>query len=166
MVNINTLTSSNYLKASDLRGQNREVEIIEEKIETVGSGVDAKQKLVIYFRGAQKGLVLNQTNSLTIAELLNSQESSDWVGGKITLTTKIAEFGGKRNPAIRVMDKWDIKNNHQPVDAGMYNGNAQQQQPQQQAQQNQFQPSPQQNQQPPQQEQPSWEQDLNDDIPF
>lgn len=162
MVNINSLSTSSYIKAADLKGQNRTVEIIEEKMETVGAGADAKQKLVIYFKGSQKGLVLNQTNMEIIAEELGSYESADWVGRQITLTTKIAEFNGKRNPAIRVMDKWDRQSNHQPVDAGMYGQDAATTQAPIAQNQQQAQQQP----QPAQQQATNWSADLDDEVPF
>ena len=109
MVNISTLSNSNYLKCADLQGRNRHVTIASAILEQMEN--DGSQKLVIRFHGIEKGLVCNKTNMETIAEELQSNETDDWVNRQITLTTKIAEFQGKSSPAIRVMNKWERQEN-------------------------------------------------------
>lgn len=115
MVNIATLSTSKYLKRTDLQGRNRAVTIANAVVEHMEN--DNSQKLVLYFQGIEKGLVCNVTNLQTIAEELGSEETDHWTGRQITLTTQVAEFNGKKGPAIRVMNKWDRQGNHQPVDA-------------------------------------------------
>jgi hypothetical protein len=142
MVDISTLSNSNYLNAADLQGRNRQVTIANAELKAMES--DGKTKLVVYFQGVEKGLVCNKTNMETIADMVNATDTDHWPGKQITLTTKIAEYNGKKSPAIRVMDQWDIPGNHQPVDAHLYSNQPDtspfvsiaQQQMQQQPQQN------------------------------
>ncbi len=58
-------------------------------------------KPVLYFKGAKKGLVLNKTNSNTIAGAYGD-EPNDWFGQEVILFSAMVEFGGKSAPAIRV----------------------------------------------------------------
>jgi hypothetical protein len=58
-------------------------EDIQLKIKTVVMetlGEDREEKMVVYFVGKQKGLVLNLTNFNTIARICGSDETDDWDG--------------------------------------------------------------------------------------
>lgn len=97
-MDINKAFPSNYLKASDLDGRTPNVTIDRMEMETVGED----NKMVLYFAGKDKGLVLNKTNANTIADILGSTDTDDWVGKRIKLITAKVEYQGKRVPAIRV----------------------------------------------------------------
>lgn len=97
-MNINKAFPSNYLKAADLEGKTPNVTIASIETETVGDDT----KLVVYFKNGTKGLVLNKTNANTIAEILNTEETDNWIGGRIKLITAKVEYQGKRVPAIRI----------------------------------------------------------------
>lgn len=88
---------SEYLKAADLQGKS--VTVIMERIEIreVGDG----PKPVLYFQDKERGLVLNKTNSNTIASIYG-EETDDWTGQPITLFEAQVDFQGKVVPAIRV----------------------------------------------------------------
>ena len=58
-------------------------------------------KPTLYFRGKQKGLPLNKTNSATIADVLGD-ETDGWVGEPIVLYPTKVDYQGKRVDAIRV----------------------------------------------------------------
>ena len=90
---------SNYLAASDLRDQEATVSIKDVAIEEVGR--DKDRKPVLYFKGKEKGLILNRTNANTI-EAVFGDEMDDWIGAEIILYPTMAEFGGKQVAAIRV----------------------------------------------------------------
>ena len=58
----NDVFPGKYLKASDLNGHEPVVTIDRVEMEDVGDG----RKPVVYFKGKEKGLVMNKTNFSTI----------------------------------------------------------------------------------------------------
>lgn len=88
---------SKYVKAADLQGREPTVVIAGAEVEKIGDD----HKLVIYFRGKEKGLVCNRTNADSIA-LLYGDDTDAWIGKEITLTTAIVTFQGKSTEAVRV----------------------------------------------------------------
>lgn len=87
----------NYLSAPHLRGHRLEVTIREVEATTIG-GVD---KLVVYFHGKQKGLVLNKSNLKTLVGIFG-EETADWLGKSIELFTVKTEYQGDSVEGIRV----------------------------------------------------------------
>lgn len=100
MANINEAFPSQYLKASDLKGQQPVVSIDRVEFEPVGR--DKEMKPIVYFVGKEKGLVLNRTNSKTIVNLAGSAETDDWNGFKVKLYATHVEFAGESVEAIRI----------------------------------------------------------------
>jgi hypothetical protein len=100
MANINDAFPSNYLKASDLNGQQPVVTIDRVAFEAVGR--DKEMKPILYFAGKEKGMVLNKTNSKNIANLVGSYETDDWRTFRIRLYATHVEFNGETVEAIRV----------------------------------------------------------------
>lgn len=100
-MNINSAYPSNYLKADDLQGKSVTVVIQKVEIEEIGQGRDKESKPVLYFRGKDKGVVLNKTNANTITKLYGG-ETDDWVGKAITLVPREVEFQGEMVLSIRV----------------------------------------------------------------
>lgn len=88
---------SKYLSAADLNGQN--VRAIMQHVEVEKLGDDMKP--VLYFRGKNKGLALNKTNSKAIADVYGD-EMNDWDGHEIILFPVMTDFQGKSVEAIRV----------------------------------------------------------------
>ncbi len=88
---------SKYLKADDLMG--REVRVTIARVEREKMGDDFKP--VVYFNGKEKGVVLNKTNSFTLANAYGD-ETTDWFGNDCILFSVMTEYGGKTAPAIRV----------------------------------------------------------------
>ena len=86
---------SRYLKAVDLAGRQPAVviRIVEARAMRVEGGKPVT-KLVVHFVGKQKGLVLNKTNAIAIAELLGSTETDQFA--KCSASTLRRHFGGKR----------------------------------------------------------------------
>jgi hypothetical protein len=99
-MNIDSAFPSTYLKASDL-GDNQPVVTID-RVEVEPVGRDKEMKPVIYFKGKEKGVVLNKTNSRKIAELTGSKDTDDWGGCQIRLYATETEFGGEMVECIRV----------------------------------------------------------------
>lgn len=89
-----------YIKVGDLDGRDVVVTIKDVKLESVGQGQQSKP--VAYFKGTDKGLVLNVTNSKRIATIAGSNNTDDWRGTKITLYGTETEFQGDVVECIRV----------------------------------------------------------------
>ena len=99
-MDIGKVFPSRYLKVADLNGREVAVVIKDVKLESVGKGQEAKP--VAFFRGTDKGLVLNVTNSKRIASIAGTQETDAWVGTRIVLYGTETEFQGDTVECIRV----------------------------------------------------------------
>jgi hypothetical protein len=88
---------SKYVKAADLGG--REVKVIMQNVEREKLGDD--MKLVLYFKGKERGLVLNKTNSNTIVDSYGD-DTDDWFDQPLIMFSVMVDFQGKVGPAIRV----------------------------------------------------------------
>lgn len=91
---------SKYLSAKDLDGREPVVSINRAVMETVGDD----RKIVVYFDGKDKGLVLNKTNFSAIEDITGQDDTDNWPGYKVKLVTRKVEYQGKRVPAIRIED--------------------------------------------------------------
>lgn len=94
---MNDAFPSKYLKAADLQGKNVKVTIKLVNIEKIGDD----HKLVLYFEGADKGMVCNKTNAKKIASAYGD-ETDEWPGNDIVLYEAEVDFQGDTVPAIRV----------------------------------------------------------------
>lgn len=99
---------SSYLKSEDL-GKSEPVVIVA-RVETEKFGDDEKR--VCYFKGKEKGLVLNRTNWGMLAEITKQDDDDNWVGHAVKLYVARVDYQGKRVPAIRI--DYPPKG-HQPV---------------------------------------------------
>lgn len=100
MPNINDAFPSNYLKASDIRGAEPVVAIDRVDFELIGR--ERQKKAVLYFKGKEKGLVLNKTNALKIVQLSGSGATEDWEGFRVKLFATETEFSGETVECIRI----------------------------------------------------------------
>jgi len=98
--NYNDSFPSKYLKASDLGGQKVAVQITKVQDEQVGR--EKQEKPVAYFKGKQKGLVLNNTNRKQIAALTGTPDMDAWVGVSIGLYETETEMDGETVACIRI----------------------------------------------------------------
>lgn len=96
-MNINEAFPSKYLKAADLQGRQVTVKMARAEYEMIGDD----KKLILYFQGKEKGMVLNKTNANNIA-FIYGQDTDDWAGCEITLFEAMVDFQGKTVPAIRI----------------------------------------------------------------
>ena len=87
---------SQYLKAADLGG--REIRVTMGHVEREKIGTD--NKLVLYFKGKEKGLVLNKTNAGTIGDGYGD-DTDDWLDQPIILFSVKTDYQGKVVDAIR-----------------------------------------------------------------
>lgn len=92
--------TKNSLKAADL-GSARPRVVIEDATRVK---FDNGEKIVLSFRGKEKGLILNKTNATTISEMLGSDDTDRWMGKAIVLYVARVDYQGQRVPAIRVSD--------------------------------------------------------------
>jgi hypothetical protein len=104
MPNVNDMHPSNYLKASDLDDEDLTLTMKAVKQESIGQGAQAEEKWILYFKGQDKGLVLNKTNTTTIAKLYGD-DTDGWLGKRITLFATQVDFQGRQVDAIRVKNK-------------------------------------------------------------
>lgn len=89
---------STYLEKEDLKNREFRVAIGEIATEKVGDD----QKMVIYFQGAQKGMVCNRTNADTIADLYG-EDTDSWIGRELILyVDPTVMYAGKRVGGVRV----------------------------------------------------------------
>ena len=99
-MNIDSAFPSAYLKASDLGSAAPVVTIDRVEVEPVGR--DREMKPILYFKGKEKGVVLNKTNSNMIATLTGSRDTDDWAGCQIRIYATTTEFGGETVECIRI----------------------------------------------------------------
>lgn len=102
-MNIHTSFPSRYLKPADLDTHQPVVVIkdVEQQTMTLAGGKKV-HKLVVHFVDKDKGLVLNKTNAIAIAELLGSPETEAWLGRPIRLFATMTTFAGSPVACIRV----------------------------------------------------------------
>lgn len=130
---------SKYLKAADLGG--KEVRVTMANVEKEKLGDD--WKLALYFKGKEKAVILNKTNSNTISDAYGD-DTDDWFDQPLILFSVMVDFQGKVGPAIRCRVPTAKDNRAGPRRADpISSGNAE----------------------PPRRMAPANE-DMNDDIPF
>jgi hypothetical protein len=104
-MNVNDIFPTRFVSAADLNGKSFTLTIRSVTLEDMQSH-DNKTvtKPVAWFTNAAKGLVLNRTNTMIIAELYGP-ETDAWAGKRITIyATKVRAFG-KMEDAIRVREE-------------------------------------------------------------
>ena len=94
---INEAFPGSYLRACDL--QDTDIELTMDRVEMEDIGGDHKP--VLYFRGKEKGLVLNKTNGRMIGSL-HGEETNDWGGKLIVIYPTRTQFRGEDVDCIRV----------------------------------------------------------------
>jgi len=91
-----------YLGAWDVEGKDYTLTMREVRAGDLTQGGGKKSKRpIVYFEGAEKGLVLNATNGKTIAALYGTKTEA-WIGKAITLYATKTEMAGQTVDCIRV----------------------------------------------------------------
>jgi hypothetical protein len=88
---------SNYIRAADLKDRQVTVTMSHVNMEDIGGD----HKPVLYFKGKEKGLVLNKTNSTNIA-MIYGDDTDGWEGGEVILFPTMVDFQGKSVAAVRI----------------------------------------------------------------
>lgn len=101
MANVFDSFPSKYLRAADLPDEGQTYMMADVTREPVGQGDDQESKLILYFDGEKRGLVLNKTNATTIAEMYGP-DTDDWEGCPITLFPTQTDYQGKQVECIRI----------------------------------------------------------------
>ncbi len=99
-MNIQESFPSKFLKAADLKGRHVTVTIERVDMEPVGQSKDMKP--VIFFRGKEKGMVLNKTNANTIMKITESPVTEEWIGQQIILYPTETSFQGEQVDCVRI----------------------------------------------------------------
>lgn len=95
---LNDVFTSNYLRVEDLKRRRRTFTISDVTVEKIGDDT----KPVVAFEESDKTFVLNKTNAMRIAGLLDTDDTDDWIGQRITLMPDETTYQGKAVPCIRV----------------------------------------------------------------
>ncbi len=117
-MNISEAFPSNYIKASDLNGKPSLLTIRTCVLEELGQGRNKEKKPVLYFKEAQKGLVLNKTNANVIVDAYGKM-TEDWEGKTIEVYPARVEFKGNLVDGIRVRIQQEAQAEKQPDAAPM-----------------------------------------------
>lgn len=91
------LTAADIEESGDLTVTIKTVEMVE-----MGQGADKERKLLLMFKGMDKGLVCNKTNATTISKVLGTDDTDEWEGQRIILKAMEVSFGNEMKMAIRV----------------------------------------------------------------
>ena len=92
-----------YLKKEDLSEpiNTTLLWVKEEKVTAPGKGT--KTRLVAYFDGLSKGLVINMANAETLAELTGTDDYEKWADTTVQLyVDPDVKYGGKKTGGIRI----------------------------------------------------------------
>jgi hypothetical protein len=66
-------------------------------------GKEPKDKLVLFFDGTQKGLVLNMTNGDALYDMTGQDDPEEWIGQRVELFVDDAvAYAGKRIGGVRL----------------------------------------------------------------
>ena len=96
---VSTMFPSKYLRADDCAGPGMILTIRSVEMEKMSD--DDRQKPVVHFTNHVQGLVLNKTNTDTIVHSYGD-ESNDWVGRPLLLTSHMVLFKGTAVAGIHV----------------------------------------------------------------
>src|SRR6516164_3212777 len=95
--------NAKYLKKEDIPSpvNTSILWIKEEEVTTPGKGTETR--LVLYFDGLKKGLVLNRTNFEKLVELTGTDDCEKWVDIPVQLyVDPDVTYGGKKTGGIRI----------------------------------------------------------------
>ena len=100
-MNVNEFVQSQYLKGYDLAGKTVPVTIKSLTVETVGKPGQQEEKPVLWFEGADRGLICNKTNLVAVARLYGP-ETDGWAGKRISLRPETVKAFGDTHLVIRI----------------------------------------------------------------
>jgi len=100
---ISELFPRKYATGADLNGKPATLTIARVTQEEMRPNPNAKPeaKWVLYFKGAQKGIVLSRTLAQQIAEITGEDDTDHWPGKRVTLYPVPMTVAGQARVAIR-----------------------------------------------------------------
>ena len=88
-----TLYGSKFLGAADLNGQRKRVKIVDTEVnELREKDGSTRRKYVVWFETEEKGLVLNKTNALRLAQAYGKAREG-WSGAVVELYSEMTSLG-------------------------------------------------------------------------
>ena len=100
---LNDLFPRKYATGEDLAGKSVTLTIshlrLEKMIPTPGTA--PVEKWVVFFKEAQKGIVLSKTLATQIARAVGSDDTEEWPGKRVTLFPETVNVAGQTRVAIR-----------------------------------------------------------------
>jgi len=105
-----------YASGPDLQGRPVTLTIarVEREKMRVQASAPEVEKWVLYFQGAQKGVILNRTLAYQIAEALGCDDTEGWIGKPITLYPEPMTVAGRKVIAIRARPARDAPDQTPP----------------------------------------------------
>ena len=100
---LNELFPSKYATGQDLAGKSVALTISHLRSEKMipTPGTPPVDKWVVYFKEAQKGVVLSKILATQIAQAVGSEDTDAWPGKRVMLYPEEVNVAGKPRPAIR-----------------------------------------------------------------
>lgn len=93
------LNPGKYLSANDVKTKRFNGTVERVDIEEMS---DKKRKHVVYFKGQDRGVVLNKTRYSALAEIAGTNKPEKWKGTKVVLFAGKTNFGGKSVACIEI----------------------------------------------------------------
>lgn len=93
---------SKHLSAGDLSRHPQGITLVIDRVAFEQVGKDKDNRAVLYFKGAQKGLILNKTNWTRIEQSTGQRDTDFWPGWAVTLYPTTTTYEGKEVDAIRI----------------------------------------------------------------
>jgi hypothetical protein len=100
------LTNPNYIGAEILQ-PNQELKLTIEKVqkEQVKTAEGTQECIVAYFKGGQKGMIINKTNAKIITKVVDTPFIEQWVGKSIIIYAAKVRAFGEMVEALRVKNQ-------------------------------------------------------------
>ena len=100
---LNDLFPRKYATGEDLAGKSVTLTIshLRQEKMTPTPGAAPVEKWVVFFKEAQKGIVLSKTLAFQISKVVGSEDTDDWVGKKVVLYPEPVNVAGYTRTAIR-----------------------------------------------------------------
>jgi hypothetical protein len=100
------LTNPNYI-GSEILQPGQELKLIIEKVqkEQVKTAEGSQECIVAYFKGGQKGMIINKTNAKIITKILDTPYIEQWAGKSIIIYAAKVRAFGEMVEALRVKNQ-------------------------------------------------------------
>jgi hypothetical protein len=100
------LTNPNYI-GSEILQPNQELKLTIEKVqkEQVKTAEGTQECIVAYFKGGQKGMIINKTNAKIITKILDTPYIEHWANKSIIIYAAKVRAFGEMVEALRVKNQ-------------------------------------------------------------